>query len=412
MYNNLKVFLILFTMLVILQLTFGFTLLKSQLNNVNNSITNNVYEYEEVDITQLCKLSKCNKVWYNNHGYVMHNDKLINIPSKLPNINMNKLNNLEWITVENYDIKYLIYNNTAKLYMEINLELLVSDILLSALVTLPIILLFMIVIILFNIRTERQEILMKTAGSEAIMANKSMVMITENIHHELNTPLEVIDSKISKIHNILNNFIIKETQFNELQHDRRIQNITLTNLTKDFNYITLASEQIYNILERMKGFKNLRYSNGNKSIYDICVGSFNITSMSSSNYINKIDDELQNYSIDSDLFNNSDLLNILLNHIKNSVEANSTKIYMLFSSATENSLTIRIIDNGNGIPKEAQKSIFLPNFSTKNIETDGVRGNGLHLNQSILKSGGGELDLISSNQYGTTFELTIPTKQH
>jgi sensor histidine kinase regulating citrate/malate metabolism len=100
----------------------------------------------------------------------------------------------------------------------------------------------------------------------------------------------------------------------------------------------------------------------------------------------------------------------MINHIKNSLEANADKIYILFSKEQNNMLYFRIVDNGNGILPQAAKDIFKPNFSTKSIGSDGVRGNGLYLNKSIISSCGGSTRLVESSKFGTTFELAVPTK--
>ena len=61
----------------------------------------------------------------------------------------------------------------------------------------------------------------------------------------------------------------------------------------DFEFIKTSSEQIYNILEKMKGFKHMRYSNGNKTIHDVFEGAFKIISISNTNYEHQIDDKLK-----------------------------------------------------------------------------------------------------------------------
>ena len=226
-----------------------------------------------------------------------------------------------------------------------------------------------------------------------------MIEITENIHHELNTPLEIIDNKIYEIENIFGNLIDLGVCKNDVVVDKMVQ---------DFKYIKDSSEQIYNILDRMKGFKNIKYSNGNKSLYDIVQTSFDIISQKNSNFSTKIDVELKMYSIKHNIeLKNADLLNIMINHIKNSLDANSNKIHVHIVGVKRDFLYFRIIDNGSGIPKEARKKIFEPNFSTK-ITMDSIRGNGLYLNKNILTSSKGNLKLVDTGKYGTTFEIRLP----
>lgn len=242
---------------------------------------------------------------------------------------------------------------------------------------------------------------------EADMTNRSMIMITENIHHELNTPLEIIDNKIEKIYNIFKLYMTEHHAENT-DEERRGFNKALQKLDEDFGFIRTSSEQIYAVLEKMKGFKHLRYSNGNKSIYDIIDGAFKIIEISTFNYDYDVSENLKKYSIIN--LKNAELLSIFLNHIKNSIEAHASKIIVTDEGIRNDCLLIRIIDNGNGIPDEFQKKLFKPNSSTKGDE-NGIRGNGMSINKEILEDNGGTVRLVRSSSSGTTIELRLRFKK-
>jgi sensor histidine kinase regulating citrate/malate metabolism len=144
-------------------------------------------------------------------------------------------------------------------------------------------------------------------------------------------------------------------------------------------------------------------------VTDIVNGGFKIINISNSNFETTVDKRLNDFSLLSEGLKNADLLSILLNHFKNSLEADASKILVLFSSFDKGKLSIRIIDNGNGIPEEAQSKIFKANFSTK-IGDSGIRGNGMYLNKHIISGVGGDIKLIGSSNRGTTIELTFPAK--
>ena len=296
----------------------------------------------------------------------------------------------------------------------------------------PISLAIFIYPLFISIRNEKENGIRQNAGNEALLANKSMIMITENIHHELNTPLEIIDNKIEKIHKVIEDYLTNEYNFYQKHKDildkssiddpdnimsrkewennqQREIDAKLIKLTPDFDFIRTSSEQIYNILEKMKGFKHMRYSNGNKTVYDVFEGAFKIISISNSNYIHKIDESFKQYSIESANFRNADLLGIAINNIKNSIEANASKIFIVNAGFSNGLLKTRVIDNGGGIPPSATKHIFEPNFSTKSNDNS-VRGNGMYLNKQIIKQGGGDTSVIETSKIGTTIELIIPTK--
>jgi C4-dicarboxylate-specific signal transduction histidine kinase len=78
-------------------------------------------------------------------------------------------------------------------------------------------------------------------------------------------------------------------------------------------------------------------------------------------------------------------------------------IQTLHSSAQ---ITIKIFDNGIGIPEENREHIFLPFYSTKKLG-DG-QGLGLTISHRILEEFNGKIKLDSENGLGTTAIVTLP----
>ena len=74
---------------------------------------------------------------------------------------------------------------------------------------------------------------------------------------------------------------------------------------------------------------------------------------------------------------------------------------------TGREVTIRVMDNGPGIPEEIQERVFQPFFSTKEEGT----GLGLSIALRIVEEHGGRLDLESSEGEGTHFIITLPCKE-
>jgi signal transduction histidine kinase len=68
---------------------------------------------------------------------------------------------------------------------------------------------------------------------------------------------------------------------------------------------------------------------------------------------------------------------------------------------------IRLTDNGPGIPQFAQDKVLQPFYSTKE---DGT-GLGLSVAARIVEEHGGELNLESKEEGGTTFVITLPFKE-
>lgn len=75
-------------------------------------------------------------------------------------------------------------------------------------------------------------------------------------------------------------------------------------------------------------------------------------------------------------------------------------------------LRVRVVDSGEGIPKENLDRIFTPYFTTKN-RGDENRGFGLGLAicRKIIKLHGGHLSIASQPKKGTTVQFDLPSRQ-
>ena len=104
------------------------------------------------------------------------------------------------------------------------------------------------------------------------------------------------------------------------------------------------------------------------------------------------------------------LLNILKNAIAAMVEtplAEHPRVLSVSSSASADTVIIRIGDTGPGIPQEIQGKIFEPYFTTRDFGS----GLGLTLVYKIVKEHMGEIELDSKPGAGSTFAISIPVPQ-
>lgn len=74
----------------------------------------------------------------------------------------------------------------------------------------------------------------------------------------------------------------------------------------------------------------------------------------------------------------------------------------------DNSLIVKIQDNGQGIPESIKEKILQPFFTTKPAG-EGT-GLGLSLSYDIIKAHGGELKIESQEGEGTTFSIVLPAQ--
>ncbi len=105
------------------------------------------------------------------------------------------------------------------------------------------------------------------------------------------------------------------------------------------------------------------------------------------------------------------LLRSFNNLIKNSIEASASKrrcrITITVSRGTDQSITVTLQDNGEGISPEIQEKLFQPNFTTRSSGT----GLGLAFVKQAIEGMGGTIHYHTIIGKGTTFYLTIPQLQ-
>lgn len=103
---------------------------------------------------------------------------------------------------------------------------------------------------------------------------------------------------------------------------------------------------------------------------------------------------------------------VLTNLIKNAshalldeVDNNQKAIHVDVQDESDN-ITIKVIDNGPGIPEKTKSKIFDPFFTTKEVGKG--TGLGLSVSYNLAKKIGGELVLNTDNTQKTEFQLHIP----
>ncbi len=296
------------------------------------------------------------------------------------------------------------------------------------------------------------------ASNTASIHNKNMAMLAEQLHHELNTQLSVVKELCDKVFLNMQDAATCTTDKND---HSPCKDCTMPKRHAEMvaykRIINNNIKQAFVFIERMADVKQIRYSNGNKNIYDIVKATFDIMGVyNRSNYTYDIDDSFKRFRLDhASGLQNHELMNILVNHIKNSLEAGSSHIvvslnkvvlhkmsrsdmiisraihclgkynisgisplgivvlYRFLSNKGRHNTTIArmaLIDNGSGIPKEFQDKLFSLNASTKN-KNGVIRGAGLYLNRNILQESRGDLWMHKTGKSGTTFILDVPSEQ-
>ena len=238
------------------------------------------------------------------------------------------------------------------------------------------------------------------------------IRVGENTAHEIRTPLDVITSKLYKIRETINGYINIEKQYIEtidtIPEDRKRRYRQLKSLEDDFKLMDMSLTHIADQVDTMSNYKNLLHSNGNKNLHDIIDFARRSMVMGHDNIIIHIDKEFLKYGVSG--MKNSEMLGIFINHFKNSIEANSSRIDVDIINIKDSMLTLTISDNGNGIPDELKPHIFDSGRSSKQkIGSDQIiRGHGMFNNKVLITKIKGSIIIDRRYKKGTMFLITIP----
>jgi PAS domain S-box-containing protein len=105
------------------------------------------------------------------------------------------------------------------------------------------------------------------------------------------------------------------------------------------------------------------------------------------------------------------LKQVLFNLLQNAIEASPESGHIRLTAAVEDDrLHLSVIDQGPGIPAEAQPHIFEPFFTTKGLLATGGLGLGLSITRSLVESSGGTIEYLTDPSGGTTFTVTLPVQ--
>ena len=102
------------------------------------------------------------------------------------------------------------------------------------------------------------------------------------------------------------------------------------------------------------------------------------------------------------------LFQLTLNLVLNAFEALSAQggTVRVSTAARGGRVTLRVADNGPGVPDEVKAQIFDPFFTTKG-SGKGI-GLGLAIVQQIVEAHGGAISLDSAQGQGTAFTVSFP----
>ena len=188
------------------------------------------------------------------------------------------------------------------------------------------------------------------------------------------------------------------------------------------NAIKNIDHSVHNLSQTIDDFKNFFNPNKEKVVFNILDAFEDTFKLINSQFKNNDIEIVQNIKKIELLGYKNELLQVLINLLKNSNEElikkpNSMKKYIFISvDKNENKIIIKIKDNADGIPSDIINKVFDAYFTTK--EKCGGTGIGLYICKQIIETSmQGEISVSNvkyeyegQNYVGAEFEIIFPIR--
>lgn len=188
------------------------------------------------------------------------------------------------------------------------------------------------------------------------------------------------------------------------------------------NAIENIDNSVHNLSQTIDDFRNFFNPNKEKVVFSILEAFEDTFKLINSQFKNNDIEIIQNIKEIELLGYKNELLQVLINLLKNSKEElikkpNSMKKYIFISvDKNENKIIIKIKDNADGIPSDIINKVFNAYFTTK--EESGGTGIGLYICKQIIETSmQGEISVSNvkyeyegQNYVGAEFEIIFPIR--
>ncbi len=243
--------------------------------------------------------------------------------------------------------------------------------------------------------------------------------LAAGVAHEINNPLGFVLSN----HSTLKSYVEKMIHIIGTQDYKKLDANLKTEyeyIKKDIGYLTedidTGLKRVKKIVEGLSFFSKMdsidefEFYDLNEGIKDtLFVVNYKITEDIQVDL--KLDEQLPMMFVNGRKINQ-----VILNLITNAVDAilDCSKPYngkiVIETGIIDDSITLKIIDNGIGMTDEVKQHIFNPFFTTKPVG----KGTGLGLNiiYDVIKNiHKGEIEIVSTDAVGTEIVVTLPLKE-
>ena len=146
--------------------------------------------------------------------------------------------------------------------------------------------------------------------------------------------------------------------------------------------------------------------NPKKEVFDLHEMLYSLTSLyeTTENLLFKWVPVHQRIMVFADKTQLNRLFTNLLQNAMEACDSNSRRVISVSEEMGDESIIVKVTDNGEGIPLEMQSKIFIPNFTTKSSGT----GLGLAMSKTIVEQAKGRIWFETLEGEGTTFYVELP----
>lgn len=267
------------------------------------------------------------------------------------------------------------------------------------------------------------------SNQETLVLSEKMAglgQVTAGVAHEINNPIGFISNNLTMLqeyHTFLKLLVVQlvdlkeklpaavqATLSEELQQiEMTLQKEDLDFVINDLDCITSESiagtERIREITLALKGYVHSGDQNSPTNLND-----------SIDSTLKMVWNELKYHCSVEKAYSDLPLImcaggkinQVLMNLFVNAAHAMEGKkgLLQISTEADDTSVSIKISDNGCGIPKDNLKRIFEPFYTTKAVGQG--TGLGMSISYDIIKQHGGEIHVASEVDVGTTFTIKLP----
>ncbi len=269
---------------------------------------------------------------------------------------------------------------------------------------------------------------LKEAQQQMVQNEKmaSIGQLTAGIAHEINNPINFVYNGIDSLKMSLDDLMMIVNKYNELNEasngqvkevlteveelKRKLRfNKLLKTLPEVISDIKTGANRTIEIVKGLRVFSRLDEEEQKMANINECLESTLILLRNKTKDKIKVKRYLDDH-IDEIMCYPGQLNQVFMNLLNNAVDAipedKKDGQLMIYTENLKDSVIIRIMDNGMGIPEDVQKRIFEPFFTTKPVGIG--TGLGLSISYGIIEKHEGKIYVNSEVGKGTEFVIELP----